>query len=139
MLISDLLHALEKFEENILELETKFKEDKEHRWFKNYIFMSEKIKDNVRNFLNPLIEEIKEIQTKYSEIYFSKDIKYHTETALRHAQTIKDQLKELVIMYRDQAEYRQIKVQWEISFGPITRKISDLRGRLLIIKRTLSQ
>jgi len=138
MLVSDLLQALEKFEETLKELESKFREDSNHRWFQNYIFMSEKIKDNVISFLNPLIEGTRDIQEKYKEVYSSKDIKYHTDTALRHAQNIKDQLKELVIMYNSQKEYPKIKVQWEISFGPISRKISDLRGRLLIIRRILN-
>ena len=139
MLIKDMLDALEKFEEIYADLEKRFKEDKEHRWFINYVFMQEKIKDSVKNYLNVIIESINEVQEKYGEIYFSKDMKYHTETALRHSKQIKDQLKELVIIYNANAEYTKIKVQWEITFTPISRKIRDLRGRLLIIKRILGQ
>ena len=137
MQVSDLLSALEKFELIILELEEKFHDN--HRWFHNYIFMSEKIRGNVRDYLNAIMDEIKEIQEKYQEIYAGKDIKYHTDTALRHSQQIKDQLKELFVMYRDQVDYPKIKVQWEISFSPVKRKINDLRGRLLIIRRVLNQ
>ena len=138
MSIKDLLNSLEKIEELVLDLQSKFKEDPNHRWFQNYIFMSEKIKDIVRTFLNPIIEETRRVQDNYSEIYSTRDMKYHTETALRYCTQIKEHLKDVVDIYSKQEDYTKIKVQWEITFSPVARKIKDLRGRLLIIKRILN-
>jgi hypothetical protein len=139
MPIQESLEILEKFEERFQELEDKFNEDKNHRWFVNYLFMIEKIRDNVRGYLNRVAEIIDESQEKYGEVYSKKDIKYHTDTAKRYCDSIKDLLRELVVLYNAQEDYNKIKTQWEITFSPLFRKIKDLRGRLLIIKRVLIQ
>lgn len=136
--IHDSISYLENFSKIINEWNSKFTEDRNHRWFVNFIFMSQKIKDSVRENILPIQEIIKEIKRRYSEVYEKKDINYHIEKAGSYCNHIRDCLREIMKMYLDNEDYGKIRLKWNMALPHVQKDLRDLKGRLLILRRIVS-
>jgi hypothetical protein len=134
----DLNNYLESFQSEVESWAQRFEEDRNHRWFVNYILMSMKIKEIVRNTILPIQEILKEIEEKYSELYEPKDIKYHLTKANGYSNHIRDLLRKIMQEYQESKEYHQIRLSWTTALPAVLKDTRDLRGRLLIIKRILN-
>lgn len=139
VITSSIHYHLESLEKDLRELDERFKKDQNDRWFVNYIFISEKIKERAGINLNPAVKELEMAKGEYAEKYKTKDLQYHADVAINECKLLKEGLRELYDLYKNQEKYERIRGVWSVRFPEFFRRIVHVRERLHILDRILSK